>query len=327
MSARALPVRRAAGSLAEDELPIALPHLEPDPARFLGEPIDLDEDDHALLSACDGQKPLHTWTPDEQARIQRWHTAGLVLGAPPPRTHRTELTVLSPHPDDAQLAVGALLAATGARVVDVFTEETWTRRPYYRARPELTSNLLLAEERLACRVLDAELTLLGHPDGETRPAWRNGFLVDDPAAVAAAEPDLLDRLTHDLASALTGTSGPVLVPLAVGGHVDHILVRESITTLTTTGHLDPERVLFYEDMPYSLFTAPTSDATPLLIRADNPRRKREAMWAYRLQVTDGVAARIMRYGNALGQRGFAERLWVPRAAAAHARALIGSLAR
>lgn len=364
------PGRRWLAPLHDGDRPIALPHLEIEDGtdetrngrvetgngtdepgdgvlRFLGEPIAAELFPPAALPlwrACDGSRELASWTAAERETITGWHAAGLVVAAPPARTGRSaDLTVVSPHPDDAQLALGGVLAAFGGRVVDVFTEETWTRRAYYAARPALASRLLLAEERVACRVLDVAVELLGQTDGAARPAWAGGFFVADPAAAepTAVEPVLFTLLVHRLRDALTG-GGPVLTPLAVGGHVDHVLAREAVLALAGTGGIDPARIAFYEDMPYSLFADPAAVVArlaprlaavaglgpprPVALPVPTAAVKREALWAYRLQVTEGITTRILRYGRqrgaevtadaqgtetAFAETGFAERVWLP----------------
>ena len=325
--------RRSAGRLAGVDRPIHLPHLEADETGgrflFLGGPLTPQLFPLALLPlwhGCDGGRTLSSWPAAEQAVLCRWHAAGLLVAAPAPRTGSTaDLTVLAPHPDDAQLALGAVIAAVGGRIVDVMTEETWTRHPYYRARPRLAAELLLAEERVACRVLGVEPRLLGHLDGAARPAWRDGFFLPRPAESTSArqEPDLLADVVDDLRGEVIG-AGPVLVPLGVGGHVDHVLVREAALELVDEGTLNPARVLFYEDMPYSLFADAAGIAATVVSRAGLGRArpvalatpgtaretKREALWAYRLQVAEGIAIRVLRHGGAADPDAeFVERVW------------------
>lgn len=329
-----LPARRFVGSLDDSDRPLRLPHFEVGDSGpcFLGEPLAGDVFATALLplwNQCDGVRTVGSWNEADQEILRRWHRAGLIVGAPAVRPAGANLTVVSPHPDDAQLALGALLSTVGGRVLDVFTEETWTRRPYYQVRPELTAELLLAEERVTCDVLQTELTLLGHVDGAARPAWKDGFFVEagDSVGVAEAieaEPELFERLIADLGEALSGT-GPVLTPLAVGGHVDHVYAREAVLALTRTGVMDPARVVFFEDMPYSLFAdaikaadsvaarAGLGTLAPAMVEATPAAadRKREALWTYRLQVAEGISGRVIRYGSTLSHAAFAERIWVP----------------
>ncbi|MFM9615630.1 PIG-L deacetylase family protein [Streptomyces niveiscabiei] len=327
--------RRLPKALALTDRPTRLPHMElgDSTARFLGGEVDpaaFPSSAADLWSGCDGTRPLESWGPADRELIGRWHAAGLVVAAPSPRPASAfSLTFVSPHPDDAQLALGSTVFRFGGRVVDVFSHETWTRVPYYQDRPELASRLLIEEERVACHVLGADLTLLGHLDGANRPAWREGFLPGADAAdeVRSTEPELFERITDDLDRELSDGS-LVLAPLAVGGHVDHLLVREAVCELVANKSVEPERVVFYEDMPYSLFTDAVVDTgrlserlggpalTPVLIPGSpqSAEAKRESLWPYRLQVLETVANRIGRYGRNLMEAdptaGFAERVWV-----------------
>lgn len=325
------PVRRWPGQFGDMERPIAMPHLraENGGVSFLGERIDpelFSPDRWSLWLACDGSRPRSSWSAAENDLLGRWHAAGLIVAAPSltimESRSSTVVTVIAPHPDDAQLAVGGLLAATTAKVIDVFSMETWTRRSFYHSRLELAAELLLAEERLACQVLGTALLTLGYIAAESRPAWRDGFYVDpagpEPANV---EPRLLTAIMARLEPELRGPE-VVLAPLGAGGHVDHVLVRAAVLGLVRAHALDPARLAFYEDMPYSAFTghrppqppAGPDESRPVTVPLPQYASdvKREALWAYRLQVSEALADRVLRYGTKLaGDGGLAERLWIP----------------
>ncbi len=329
MRSDARRARRWTGEPGDSACPVALPHLELDGPvpRFLGDPLGpeiLSPADLPLWRACDGSMSLAFWPVPQREVLRRWHAEGLLVMAPPPsRQQAVDVLVVAPHPDDAQLALGALLAGASGRVINVFSEETWTRRPYYHARPELTGRLLLAEERVACRVLGAQVTLLGHVDGANRV---DAIFAADPSGTVPvqAEPELFDSLVMTLSMALGG-GAPVLAPLGVGGHVDHVLAREAALALIARQLLDPARIAFYEDMPYAVRADPGALAgrlarraglgplRPALVPAPPERadRKRESLWTYRLQLTEGMSDRVLQYGRRVAAAGFAERLWVP----------------
>ena len=140
----------------------------------------------------------------ERQRVMAWHNAGLVIvvdAVAGVRTGTEPITVVSPHPDDATLALGALLATRGGTVVDVFTYETFTHRGYYRERAELTARLLCEEEAVACRVLGVEHMLLGYHDAVLRPAWAGRFLETgsgNAPTPATVEPGVYADVTADL---------------------------------------------------------------------------------------------------------------------------------
>jgi LmbE family N-acetylglucosaminyl deacetylase len=305
------PVRRFPIDVRDDYRPVRLPHLETDgeTTLFMGEEIDVfPPGSDELWATIDGARALSAWDKAARSTIRDWHRNGLLVMAPPQAEATPSYTVLSPHPDDAQLALGGLLARDKGRVVAVFTQETWTRRPYYRARPGLTASLLLAEERAACTVLGADLVLLNHVDAEARPAWSSGFFVEG-RDVTAAEPDLFAAVVADLESVLKDTQGPVFTPLGIGGHVDHLMIREAARRL-----VHEDRLVYYEDMPYTVYgDAPAAAVglTPALLTADAHTAdvKREALWCYRLQVTEATTTRVVRHGTRLGADAFAERVW------------------
>ncbi|MCF4136428.1 PIG-L family deacetylase [Streptomyces sp. Tue 6430] len=240
---------------------------------------------------------------------------------------------MSPHPDDAALALGGTVARQGARFLDVFSVETWTKDPYYAERPELTRRLLLDEEGVAARVLRARVELLGFVDAADRDLRRDRFFTD-PAwsdGFAREEPQLFDALTERLAPLLDG-AGLIYAPLGVGGHVDHVACREAVLELARTGRLGTARVAFYEDQPYSLFSSAEETAKnlgarlaergpgalrPELLPVDDEAAltKCEALGAYRIQVRKGIIRRVHRHGVRLAEgSGFpaAERIWLMR---------------
>ncbi|GAQ51273.1 PIG-L deacetylase family protein [Streptomyces acidiscabies] len=322
--------------------PMVLPHVETADGtlRFLGHQVEgyghLSDRDTALLSRCDGSWPLAGFPEADRETIGRWRRHGLLLMAPPlpPGPPATEPPVIvSPHPDDAALALGGTVARQGARFLDVFSVETWTKDPYYAERPALTRRLLLDEEGVAARVLRARVELLGFVDAADRdlrrdrfftaPAWSDGSVRE--------EPQLFDALTERLAPLLEG-AGPVYAPLGVGGHVDHVACREAVLELARTGRLGSARVAFYEDQPYSLFASAEETAKnlgarlaeqglgglrPELLPVDDEAliTKCEALGAYRIQVRKGIIQRIRRHGVRLAEgSGFpaAERIWLMR---------------
>ncbi|MFJ7147013.1 PIG-L deacetylase family protein [Streptomyces sp. NPDC100445] len=329
--------------------PTVLPHVETVDGRlrFMGRRLDvpgpLPDRDADLLLRCDGGRPLAGFTAADRETIGRWRRLGLLLMAPPPRTPGRATAapplIVSPHPDDAALALGGTVARQGGRFLDVFSVETWTKDPYYGRHPATTRRLLLAEEAVAARVLGARAELLGFVDAADRALRRDGFFTD-PAwsdGFAREEPELFDAVTERLSALLDG-AGPVYVPLGVGGHVDHLACREAVLRLVRDGGLDGARLAFYEDQPYSLFASAQETAErlgkrladaglgelrPLLRPVDETAAltKYEALGAYRIQVRQGIVRRIRRHDTRLAQGApdavspaapAAERVWLMR---------------
>ncbi|MFF9086099.1 PIG-L deacetylase family protein [Streptomyces sp. NPDC014991] len=328
--------------------PTALPHVETVDGRlrFMGRQVDVpgpvSDRDAVLLSHCDGSRPLDGFTAADRGTIGLWRRLGLLLMAPPLTAGHAVAeppVIVSPHPDDAALALGGTVARQGGRFLDVFSVETWTRDPYYGRRPATTRRLLLAEEAVAARVLGARVELLGFVDAADRDLRRDRFFADParPGGFAREEPELFDAVTERLAALLDG-AGLVHVPLGVGGHVDHLACREAVLELARGGGLGGAQVAFYEDQPYSLFSSAEETAKqlgarlaeaglgelhPQLLPVDETAAltKCEALGAYRIQVRKGIIQRIRRHDMRLAQSAegaaapaspAAERIWLMR---------------
>lgn len=308
--------------------PTVLPHVETVDGRlrFMGRQVDvpgrMSDSDATLLSHCDGSRPLDGFTAADRETIGLWRQHGLLLMAPPHRPGHAVAeppVIVSPHPDDAALALGGTVARQGGRFLDVFSVETWTKDPYYAQRPAMTRRLLLAEEAVAARVLGARVELLGFVDAADRDLRRDRFFADPAWSDRSAreEPELLDAVTERLAALLDG-AGLVYAPLGVGGHVDHLACREAVLELARGRGLGGARVAFYEDQPYSLFSSAQETAKqlgarlaeaglgelrPQLRPVDDTAAltKCEALGAYRIQVRKGIIQRIRRHDVRLAQ--------------------------
>jgi LmbE family N-acetylglucosaminyl deacetylase len=236
---------------------------------------------------------------------------------------QASVAIVSPHPDDALLSAGGLLQRFAAAVVvNVFSDETWTWRPHYAARPALTRRLVVEEERVACTVAGAEARFLGMVDGASRPGLHGAYLVE-PAEDGHedAEPRLRETLLERLGDEVRG-SDFVLAPLGVGGHVDHVHCREAVLACVAAGELAPRSIALYDDLPYSWFESAGAVArrlssrlaealSPVTVELCERERalKDEALHAYRVQLTKALARRAMTYAAESGGGGPAERVW------------------
>ena len=192
---------------------------------------------------------------------------------------------LSPHLDDAVLSCGALLAALSPRtaitVATVFTgadpaPHTRAARSFLRRSRATSADSLYADRRRedeqVLHPLGVDIAHLRFPDALFRR--RAGRYV--PAPVARRLPELVHRYPTyrfdiargrvsrgdrpliqqvvDVISAVVAERKPALVfaPLAIGRHVDHLIVRD-----IAARHLSP--IVYYSDFPYVLTAAPETD--------------------------------------------------------------------
>jgi LmbE family N-acetylglucosaminyl deacetylase len=279
--------------------PVLLPRPDREPAGA----------DIAVLAECRGERPLKSFGAADRARIERARHDGLVALAPPGHTDTgARVLVISPHPDDAVLSLGATLASARGMIVDVFSHETWSPRRFYAERPGLTASTILDEERTSCLILGAEPVFLNFPDAPLR-------------GIGPFSADTLGDLVPAVADALrevVGDHHTIHAPLGIGGHVDHLICHRATMLLVQDGTIALHRLRFYEDLPYAAFShhspAPTT-GSPLtaeirVASASETLAKTEAIRAYHVQLRTGMRSRVLAYGKALGKRGLlAERIW------------------
>jgi LmbE family N-acetylglucosaminyl deacetylase len=228
-----------------------------------------------------------------------------------------QLTVLSPHQDDAGLSLAMTIRASArsgrVRIVNCFTVSEYA--PHLEARNaaaigterrkedrEFASRAGEGIEVIDLKMEDAPIRL-GLPVGEVRRL-----------RVGAREREDASRIAADLADLAEGL---VLAPLGLGGHIDHLVARQAAMQLARRGRA----VGFYEDLPYAselreCCILRTADAAARGIGArlscalmrdrEAAARKRFAIDAYRSQLSAEEMDGIVRYNERRG----GERLWI-----------------
>ena len=232
----------------------------------------------------------------------------------------TEITVLSPHRDDAVFSLFLSLSrwalkGVPIRVLNFFTQSAYapwagtgevSRISAIRAREDARS-LRMVSRGLRARSLglfDAPLRL--------PIAFDQVFL---PETADLLSPELLATLGRHIEEFATGL---VLAPLTLGDHVDHVAVLRAALVACNA-----KRLGFYEDLPYASWTdahtlqrkideAETLTGgrlRPHVVRTLNAsRRKRVAAAVYSSQITREEALQIARFSKVYGG---GERIWVP----------------
>ena len=166
---------------------------------------------------------------------------------------------LSPHLDDAALSCGGQIAQASRRgakvlVITLFTADApdgelsplaaelhqlWAAGPNPFAERR-------REDQQSCAILGADCEHWNFADAIYRRDAEGAWLYPDERALLAppraADAGLIDELARRF-SAFSGMQ--VRGPLAIGGHVDHRLVREALEKAALPG------CEFYEDFPYA----------------------------------------------------------------------------
>jgi LmbE family N-acetylglucosaminyl deacetylase len=241
--------------------------------------------------------------------------------------------LLSPHLDDAVLSCGGTIHhwSTAGEAVLVVTFMTGDPpvgelspfAEYQHARWHLPAGkaypVRRAEEAAALQLLGADYCHLGFLDCIYR-GDRAGFYYASEEAlfgpVHPADEPLVDALLGRLAD-LEPFSPSVVAyaPLALGGHVDHQLVRRA------AGVWHGVDLLYYEDYPYAARVGEVTKSrrgspVPLALSAADMQAKIEAIGRYRSQIGvlfgdySQMEASVWRHGRRSdGKDGWEERFW------------------
>jgi len=263
-----------------------------------------------------------------------------------PGPERWHAVYLSPHFDDAVLSCGASIrrrTQAGQRVLVVtvcagapptgdalspFARALHARWSEGLGGADLTAEgavaLRRAEDARAVALLGAAACWLDFPDAVYRRDRRQQWPYDCDSTLfgrlAPSDRPLVQRLAArlgDIAGIAGGT--PVFVPLAVGGHVDHRLVRSAAGRW-----LGGTRPWHYEDYPYAAdpeaLRAALTPAGAWVPRATavtehHVQAKIAAAACYGSQLStfwagrDHMERRIREFAASRGSRGMVERCW------------------
>jgi LmbE family N-acetylglucosaminyl deacetylase len=159
--------------------------------------------------------------------------------------HR-RLLVLAPHPDDAALSVGGLLVRLREPVVlcTIFGRSNYTSRGFH-AHWQTVSAIRKTEDAAFAASIGATLRYPALPEAAIRigPSER---LIFAKAGGRVADYPRLDAVLEATIASMRPRA--VLAPAALGGHVDHILVRRVVSRILRTRDVP---IAYYEDLPYA----------------------------------------------------------------------------
>jgi len=161
------------------------------------------------------------------------------------------MLIVSPHMDDAFLSLGGTILRARSHfditVLDVFGYDPWICSDIsIQISKEEQNCIRIREERFNARLTEIKLILWDYPGSLSRGYRHWNAPIDwqvDQLLVRDIKQQF--RKAFDLASFQT-----ILVPLGIGCHTDHALMRKIMEQLVRELHLDCE-VLFYEDLPYA----------------------------------------------------------------------------
>jgi len=170
---------------------------------------------------------------------------------------RPDVTIVSPHFDDAPLSLGqslldGALAGCRVRVEVVFGRTNWTRWVHpTRGRAPAISRWRRGEEAVAQAHFGYRVRSQRWEESILRTGELDADVFRDAAAPVEADP-LVPAVAGRLRR-VRGGGGLVLFPAGLGNHVDHRIVAAAGVLLA--GEHD-DHLAFYEDRPYVSFLEP-----------------------------------------------------------------------
>ncbi|HBY92991.1 MAG: PIG-L family deacetylase [Ardenticatenaceae bacterium] len=236
-----------------------------------------------------------------------------------PRTAGGGTAVISPHADDAALSLGGSLHRRVFRspvtLVTVFGRSNYMRDGFQADWREVTRQRN-DEDRTFAASLGLRLRYLDLPEAALREElYTDRLFAATPQAefVAPAELEIALRQTlHELRPTY------LVVPLGLGNHRDHLLVRRAAVELAREM---PVLLAYYEDLPYAASLSQKAirqhcrslDAGlyPLYISIGSVfGRKIEALSFYKSQMRPRDLSAVRRHGFRWCRSEAHERIWV-----------------
>ena len=233
-----------------------------------------------------------------------------------------ELTILSPHRDDAAFSLYLSLAKWSrlsicVRIVNFFTLSAYAPRLGSEDR-SIVSAARRKEDHYVLRTLSKSIKIesLDLLDAPLRFGISAGAVCGTEAN-NSQRPREIDCLT--IQTKTYSKRGLVIAPLSLGNHIDHAAVNTAAARGITGRKLG-----FYEDLPYATWTAESSirkrvsemeertggPLKPFVIRVTNAiQLKRRAISRYHSQISPDEASRIAQFALKYGG---GERIWIPK---------------
>ena len=225
--------------------------------------------------------------------------------------------VISPHVDDAFLSLGGMLSKNShghQKVVNIFCVSDFAPRGSCpKGDVDCVTALRRKEELANCRLVGAEVDFLPFRDAKLRNYKR---LIHDLPRYDE-ESDMIREVKEKIRVAAADAK-TVFLPLAIGRHVDHLIVNRIGLELAVESQI-PGDLFFYEDMPYSArkprryslidLSKDRAKLEPTLVSFPW-RRKWSLCTGYQSQFSNRAYRRILRYAKGVKVLGtFYERIW------------------
>ena len=166
-------------------------------------------------------------------------------------TERSKFFVLSPHIDDACFSLGGLLnELTCTKLIwNIFS---YTNYYKYGIIKDVATRRMDEDQRF-CEKINAKNINAAYPDAHARGCTRlREYLGITTETVLLSHRDLIENISLQIINTVIDYKIDILcIPMAVGNHVDHIIVRQSAILAMKSSDIRIPMV-FYEDLPYAV---------------------------------------------------------------------------
>ncbi|GAA0772404.1 hypothetical protein GCM10008908_18590 [Clostridium subterminale] len=212
--------------------------------------------------------------------------------------------IISPHLDDAALSVGGLLLNDidkNNKVLTIFNT-AWTALDNIYDYNKITE-LNLREELEVMKGLNCKHKFLNLPEALLRgyETWNDSIDMEKDTCI-------INKLTKIIADEVDGFSS-IYFPLAIGEHVDHLLLFNVAMKLINSEKniFNSVEVFFYEDLPYCTYEPITSriEKVKKLINIEPYEscisnvieEKCKLIYTYKSQITENDVIRVRSYSQ------------------------------
>ncbi len=221
--------------------------------------------------------------------------------------------IFSPHCDDALLALGGHILYRGeAEIVTIFGTCAWTRLRN-KLSVEQISLINQQEETAALKEANCISYCYNLPEVLMRNylKWNTKYIHKSDDSVLNINISLIKKHVKQNSS--------LYFPLAVGSHVDHVLLRNAAFKLYNFFLENNCRVYLYEDLPYSWYEDPSLTTTKLNLKFNlkpevldisiNVNRKLKLLDYYKSQLGPSELSKVKGYASRISQGKYSERVW------------------
>lgn len=236
--------------------------------------------------------------------------------------------IFSPHPDDAVLACGGSMIKHLIKnenlqlyIINVFSKENYSILPYLQKNEVMAENVIQQEEKTIEKALRCQTINLGFLDALLREykSVKEIFYRKSVDYEYSIERNLISDVVKSVKNIINDKQLTyVLLPLAIGGHIDHLLTKESILNIYSD-ELDC-KFYFYEDQPYAATSIYgqkqmeklTQSMTSVCVNiTESAEYKRNLLGTYKTQLTVQQINKVLDYSKELkNDMNYYERFWM-----------------